>query len=216
MPPIHLAKPGSLLRRCATVVIAVALLTTGFGLVVAVDDADTGEMSVSILPAGDTQIPPDAESGGNPLVGPPNLAPGPQTQSVARPGSVSAYIASSDESGAGIPSTLTIVVVDDRGTAAGWMVVLSTAPGNSGWAPALIDNRSSTVSLVLPTKNAQTPRESGIASGQTLGPLQQPMPILLAAPGSGAGLFSQRLGITVPSLPNDAPVTMFVQIPFAP
>jgi hypothetical protein len=201
--PAHPFRTRSLLRSSATALIALALLAAGFGLVIAADDADSGEMTVSVLPSINRPTSPGEEPGGSP-------------QPLARTGTFTAYTAANDRPGTALPSWLTMVVRDERGTAAGWMVVMAAGPEQSGWTSTLTDNRGDMVTLILPPADARAGQDFGIEVGRALGSLYRPMPILHAAQGSGAGVYLQLLGGAWPSAGSDGRGTLFIQIPFAP
>jgi hypothetical protein len=112
-------------------------------------------------------------------------------------------------------SVATLVVRDDRGTGAGWDVVLaSEAPEDEEWLPVVLENRHATIRRLLPL-NGQTP--DIVSGGRVLGPFEVPLPLLEALPGNGSGVYQQPLIVAVPVFDGESQSGfVLIQLPFAP
>ena len=136
------------------------------------------------------------------------------------PGTVSARIALVQPHGASDrpdDSVATLVVRDDRGTASGWDVGFSSiAPDGYWWAPTMLENQDKTIQRLLPP-SGPSGQVDGITGGRTLGPVDAPLPVLVAERGSGSGVYQQQLIGVVPLIEIETDRgTVFVHIPFAP
>jgi hypothetical protein len=235
----HPIWPAPRRRRWATAVMAAALMTSVVGTAWAQDALDETEIEIVVHPSGALPTPTPTTPAPNPVVPPPAPQPGPPpivvTQTsvqppvlgaiqapVLLPGTVSAQIALVQPHGATdrLDDTVTTLVVrDDRGTAAGWDVgFASEPPEDVVWQPEMIENRSVTIRRLMPPQdNQSSDQEEGIGGGRTLGPYEVPIPVLTAETGSGSGLYQQQLIVVVPILERDDDSgTVFVQLPFAP
>ena len=196
---------------CASIFIA-ALLLASVGAAQAQDDAsDDIEISIVVRPSSATPVVPVTP-----------VAPGvTPTPAPGIPGTVSAQLvlfrnddATKDDGDA----IVFIVIRDDRGTALGWDIALTSLPvGGAAWTPELLDNKQVTIRRILPGDGRISDQVQGISTGRTLGAFANPLPLLHAVPGSGSGLFLQELRIIFPELGATSLLgTLFVQIPFAP
>lgn len=189
-----------------------ALLLASVGAAKAQDDAsDDVEISIVVRPSSAT---PDVPV--TPIA--PGVAPAPVP---GIPGTVSARIVlirNNDASSNDDDAIVFIVIRDDRGTAQGWNIALtSLVVGSATWTPELLENKQVTIRRVLPEDGRLSDQVQGISSGHTLGPFANPIPLLHAGQGSGSGLFLQELQIAFPELGSTTLLgTASVQIPFAP
>lgn len=175
---------------------------------------DTGTMSVSVLPPDGSLNITNQTQANAPIEGVQvwAMAPAPQ-----QPATVSAAIRlpvgldvvpGSDT----VPTFIT--VQDERGTGAGWDVVLTATDEANGWDPVLQENAPSTVTRVLP-EAAPPAGHDAVSVGGTTSTLRQSVGVLRAEEGSGAGVYVQTLAITWPD-PEGAPGLVSVQLPAAP
>jgi len=189
-----------------------ALMLASVGAAQARDDAsDDIEISIVVRPSSATPVVPVTP-----------VAPGvTPTPAPGIPGTVSAQIVllRNDDATSGNGDAIVFIVIrDDRGTALGWDIALTSLPvGTALWTPELLDNKQVAIRRVLPEDGRLSDQVQGIATGSTLGPFANPIPLLHAAQGSGSGLFLQELRIVFPELGSTSLLgTALVQIPFAP
>lgn len=220
---------GSRGRNWGAMVVALLLLGSTIGITPGQEA--TGEISVTVRPAGTIVTSPEPTDSApatapTPAAGTSATDPAPAqggagdalaNTPASMPGTVTAHL----ELHAGepsVPSALPtlLVVRDDRGTAAGWTVVLAATEGSEP-VPALLVNQPGTIVRILPAGPVAI-REGEVIVGRTLGVLAAPVRVLHAAPSGGAGLYTQQLVIRYPGLAVDvAPVPLFViQLPSAP
>ena len=175
---------------------------------------DTSTVSVSVLPTGGALVITTDPS--NPL---------PQSEEVSRlssntpqpPSTVSAAIRLPEGRDL-LPGTTTVptfvTVADDRGTGAGWDVVLTATGEESAWTPVFQSNTPSTVSRLLPSAGPLAAHDA-VSVGDAVSSLQQPTTVLHAEQGSGAGVYVQSLTISWPES-SDGPGLVAIQLPSAP
>lgn len=202
-------------RLLAAVLVAAAL--AGAGSTLAQDASDSTDVEIGVLPGTAT-----------PVVVPPQPTMTPHTPTAGEPtpapagmplGTVSARFVLWQE------NTLsqrehdviaTMIVRDERGTAAGWTVAVSGDPAISPeQSLALLENLDGTVWRIIPADGRQSEQVLGIQSGHTVGILVPAIPFLHAALGSGSGVFQQNVIVIVP---EHAPAlaTLTVQITTSP
>jgi hypothetical protein len=211
--------------------VIVALLLLGSTIGIAPGQEATGEISVSVRPAGTIETDPAPAAGAvgdtpNPSAGTtsPHATDGPAqggegeaTAPTGLPGTVTAHLElhSGDASTPGDLPTL-LVVSDDRGTAAGWTVLLAS-PGEDDQAgiPALVANHPGTIVRILPVGPVPV-RNGDVLVGRTLDALATPAHVLHAPVSGGAGVYTQQLVIHYPGTPTDPARLFIIQLPSAP
>lgn len=217
-----------LLSRSSSAFLAMLLLlVVSTGMVMAQGSSDTGDMSVTVLPAGSPAPAPGEPPAapGPPLTtddpGPSGVsdAPGMPGEASAGLGTVSAWVVY-HEPVSGFPDqgeTPTLLIVrDDRGTARGWAVTMSASgPDGTAWMPFLIENAPGTLLRILPAGSLPI-LDGEVEVGRTLGPLEGAVRILEARPGGGAGLFRQVLGVIYPDADVNQIRIIFVHISSGP
>lgn len=175
---------------------------------------DTGTMSVSVVPpAGELVIITDSSDPWTPS----GESYGLVATTPQPPATVSAAIRLPDgvdlEPGSDTVSTF-ITVRDERGTGAGWGVILTASDEASAWDPVLEENAPSTITRLSPVAESATGQDA-VSAGGTVSSLRDPMVVLQAEPGSGAGVYVQTLTISWPES-GDGPGLVAVQLPSAP
>ncbi len=228
--------PAPRRRSWATAVMAAALMTSVVGIAWAQDASDQTEIEIVVHPSG--TLPTPTTPAPDPVVPPSDSSPGPPPvvvtltsvqppvlgaiqAPVLLPGTVSAQIALVQPHGTTdrLDDTVTTLVVrDDRGTAAGWEVGFTSEPPEEvSWQPEVMENPDDTIRRLMPQNDQALDQEDGIGGGRTLGPYEVPIPVLTAETGSGSGLYQQQVSVVVPILERDDDSgTVFVQLPFAP
>jgi hypothetical protein len=195
----------SQLRRLLTVA-ALAVSIAGIGTASAQQASDSTDIDISVLPGTPT-----------PIVNPPGITPTPgvsATPTAVAPaetvppaplsiGTVSARFAlvqANTLTTRDDDAIVTIVVRDERGTAAGWTIALMAAPEiPAEQALALLENRDGTIRRVIPADGRLSDQVQGITGGHTVGIAAPPIPLLHAALGSGAGVYLQPLIFIIPN-----------------
>lgn len=216
-------------QRWAAAILATVLVMSFAATAWAQDASDSTEIDIVVRPLGSEPVPaptPTRRQGApNPtpdpdsvpiLLVPPTL-PVLGVRQAPMPGTVSAQIALVEPHGASErtdDSVMTLVVRDDRGTATGWDIgIASAAPEDEWWKPVLAENRQDTIRRLEPVGD----EIGNIAGGRTLGTYETPLPLLVAAPGSGSGRYSQQLVGIIPLIAKEgAQGQMFVLMTFAP
>jgi hypothetical protein len=214
--------------------VIVALLLLGSTIEIAPGQEATGEISVSVRPAGtiETDPVPTAGAGGdtrNPSAGTTPTAPDHATGAPAQggegeavipaslPGTVTAHLElhSGDASAPGDLPTL-LVVRDDRGTAAGSTVLL-ISPGEDDRAGtlSLVANHPGTIVRILPVGPVPV-RHGEVLVGRTLDSLAAPAHVLHAPASGGAGVYTHQLVIRYPGLAAEPGRLFIIQLPSAP
>lgn len=209
MTPRFIATSVPRWRWMAKAGLFLVMATTVFGYAQAQESADDGTMSVTIVPSGvvSTQV-------GDPG----SVATG--TAPVRRPGTVTAFVSAAERTkyeGIDDQTGLTLIVVDDRGTAAGWAVVIGIDVDDvQGWVPDIAENRNETIRRLLPAGRTLDGPIDGVDGQRTLGPMGPPVPVLGARPGSGNGVYLQQLALIIPGTSGAVPQVFYVVLPFAP
>lgn len=191
---------------------ALGLLMAGSasGLAWAQNSVDEGTMSVIILPGEPTPTP---------------LADARRSTSVASPvfsgGTVSARISVPDPArflDDPASSEFLIIVGDDRGTGAGWQVLLWIPPAAPGELVAdLIANRTDTIRRLTPAGIGSVPSSDELLTGRVLGSLtERPVVILRAPEHAGAGIYVQQISVAFPESRNDFLGVINLELPIAP
>lgn len=206
------ARPSHPTGTWGAAIVALLLLASSFGIALGQESSDTGEMSVGVYPSGEApDTAPDAPTGER-------AGAGPDPQAQRLPGTVTAWIWLPDIL-AGTPAQQQVptylIVRDDRGTSAGWSVLLTTSGEGGEWEPILLANRPETIVRILPPPGTSPMERGSIAVGGTLGRLAASVAILRAPQGEGAGVYVQTLTITWP-IPGRAPGFVIIQLPSAP
>jgi hypothetical protein len=212
--------------------VIVALLLLGSTIGIAPGQEATGEMSVSVRPAGTIETDPE------PTAGSVGDIPGPSdsmTSTAPDHATVATAPAQGGEGDRGLPGTVTahlelhagdasipgdlptlLVVRDDRGTAAGWTVLLAS-PGEDDRAGilSLVANHPGTIVRILPVGPVPV-RHGEVIVGRTLDALASPAHVLHAPVSGGAGVYTQQLVIRYPGTATGPARLFIIQLPSAP
>lgn len=114
----------------------------------------------------------------------------------------------------GIASTY-ITVNDDRGTGAGWSVILGASDDGHAWNPVLQGNDPSTITRLVPAPELGPLPYDAVFVGSTMSGLIHPMTVLQAGEGEGSGMFVQALSIDW-LLAGETSALIGIEIPSAP
>jgi hypothetical protein len=216
-------------RQLAAAILTTVLVMTSAVPVWAGEVSDSTEIDIVVRPSGVTPIPaprptpvpgmpaPTPDPVNVPILLVPPVPPVLGAMQAPAPGTVSAQVALVEPHGASKrtdDAVMTLVVRDDRGTAAGWDVgMASAAPDGYWWVPTLLENRPDTIRRLVPVGG----EVGDIAGGRILGAYENPVPLVIAAPGSGSGVYSQPLVGVIPLIEDHATQgQMFVLVTFAP
>lgn len=227
-------KAGSRVVIGSAVIAALLLLGSTIGI--APGQEATGEISVSVRPAGTIVTDPQPTAGAGEGATDPSAGPSPSASShtagvpapaqggggepgvpAGLPGTVTAHLElpAGDASTPGdLPALL--VVRDDRGTAAGWTVLLSSrGEDDPARTPSLVTNHPGTIVRILPAGPVPV-RHGEVLVGRTLGALVSPAHVLHALTPGGAGVYTQRLVIHNPGTVAGPAQLFIIQLPSAP
>jgi hypothetical protein len=208
-------------RRLIVAVAVIATVLSG-STALAQESSDTTDVEISVLPATATPVtePPTPEPA-TPIPGTPalNTPEAPPTQ--AGIGTVSArfvLVQENDPTRRSDDAIVTLVVRDDRGTAAGWTISLAVDSGTPSAAGIeLLENIDGTIHRVLPNDGRASDQIQGITGGRTVGVIDPPISLLHAQLGSGSGVYLQPLVMILPAqLDNQIVGLLYIQVTSAP
>jgi hypothetical protein len=208
--------------RLGTALIAWSLLLPSGGIAPAQEttSTSTSTLDVSVIPAGgELTIVSDDEPGSLETLG---AVPAPSAIAAPMPAALPVTVSASIrlpeavdvDPATGLSSTF-ITVNDDRGTGAGWSVILGTSDHGHVWNPVLEGNDPATITRLVPAPELGPLPYDAVSVGGTVSGLSHPMTVLQAGEGQGSGMFVQSLAIEWP-LPGEGPGLVSIQLPSAP